>query len=110
MNMKTMNTLLLAGAIALGLTVTANAGEALLSPRAKDNRTIVVPMTGSNPNLVTGTYLGAAGKWEATRAKVGIDSGKAGSLVGGNYAGAALKYPGRLDLKGETACTMACCS
>jgi len=110
MNMKTMNALLLAGALALGLTVTANASEALLSPRAKDNRTKVVPITGTNPNLVTGAYLGAGAKWEAARAKIGADSGKAGGFVGGNYMGAALKYPGRLDVKGETACTMACCS
>ena len=96
---KTMNTtknsLLLAGALALGFTLTlaANAAEQALSPRAKDNLIKRVPGTTADPNLVSGSYLGAAAKPVLDRVKVvpGADSGP--NLVSGDYAGAALKNP-----------------
>ena len=64
--MKMINILLLAGAVALGstLTTTVNADEPLFSPKAaalqRDFRR--VPSTDTSPNLVSGNYLGAGAK------------------------------------------------
>jgi len=96
--MKTMNTLLLAGAVALGftLTTTAKADEPFLSPKAAALRHDFrkVPGTDNSPNLVSGNYLGALAKTEANRARV-VSSGGAPTpnLVSGNYLGAGAKNP-----------------
>lgn len=86
---------MLAGAVALGftLTTTARADEPFLSPKAAslrhDSRT--VPSTGARPNLVSGSYLGAAAKLNRTSAAPGgMDSP---NLVSGNYLGAGAKNP-----------------
>jgi hypothetical protein len=122
MNMK--NSLLMAGALALGLTLTtpANAAETALSPRGKDNLIKRVPGTNKEPNLVSHTYLGAAAKSVLDRVKVvpGTDGGP--NLISGNYAGAALKNPyakragfeiAPLVTKGKKCdadCAKACCT
>ena len=127
--MKTMNTLLLAGAVALGftLTSTAKADEPFLSPKAaalrRDFRT--VPSTGTSPNLVSGNYLGALAKTEANRAKVVSGTGHQPNLVSGNYLGAGAKHPSASSASFEIAplvgkdksgkacaagCTMPCCA
>ncbi len=124
-----MNTLLLAGAMALGftLTTTAMADEPFLSPKAAalrhDFRT--VPGTGTSPNLVSGNYLGAAAKTEFSRAKVVASGTVTPNLVSGNYLGAGAKNPyprtasfGIAPLVGrdksaktcEAGCTMPCCA
>ena len=127
--MKTMNTLLLAGAVALGftLTTTAKADEPFLSPKAAalrhDFRT--VPSTDTSPNLVSGNYLGALAKTEFSRAKVVPSGATTPNLVSGNYLGAGAKNPfpkyasfeiaplvGK-DKSGKTCeagCTMPCCA
>ena len=65
-NMKTINILLLAGAVALGftLTTTAKADEPLFSPKAAALRHDFrrVPSTDASPNLVSGNYLGAGAR------------------------------------------------
>lgn len=95
--MKTMNTLLLAGAVALGftLTTTAKADKPLLSPKAAALRHDFrkVPSTDTNPNLVRSTYLGAAGKWKLNRAKVVPSGTVTPNLVSGKYPGVAGKNP-----------------
>jgi hypothetical protein len=128
--MKTINTLLLAGAVALGftLTPTAKADEPFLSPKAAalrhDFRT--VPSTDTSPSLVSNNYLGAAAKTEANHARVGSSGGMATpNLVSGNYLGAGVKNPYARtasfqgaplianDMSGmvcEAGCTMACCT
>lgn len=95
--MKTMNTLLLAGAVALGFTAVnaAKADEPFLSPRAASLRHDLrkVPGIDTSPNLVSNTYLGAAAKWELNRAKVVPSGTVTPNLVSGNYPGAAAKNP-----------------
>ena len=128
-NMKTMNSLLLAGAVALGftLTTTANAGEPFLSPKAAalrhDFRT--VPSADTSPILVSGSYLGAASRLELNRVKVVPSGTLTPNLVSGNYRGADAKNPstklatfeiGALACNGnqgnslEAGCTMVCCA
>lgn len=93
-----MNSLLLAGAVALGftLTTTVKADEPFLSPKAASLRNDFrkVPSTDNSPNLVSGNYLGALAKTEANRARV-VSSGGATTpnLVSGNYLGAGAKNP-----------------
>lgn len=126
--MKTMKTLLLAGAVALGFTLTAaNAAEPFLSPKAAalrhDFRT--VPSTGTSPNLVSGNYLGALAKTEANRTKVVPGTGNEPNLVSGNYLGAGAKNPdaraasfeiaplvgrNKSSITCEAGCTMPCCA
>lgn len=119
-----MNPLLLAGAVALGftLTTTAKADEPFLSPKAAalrhDFRT--VPSTDTSPNLVSGNYLGAAAKTEFNRVKVVPGGTVTPNLVSGNYLGAGAKnpYPRTASfeiapLVGKTCdvgCTMPCCA
>jgi len=95
--MKTINTLLLASAVALGftLTTTAKADEPFLSPKAAALRHDFrkVPSTDTSPNLVSNNYLGAAAKWELNRAKVVPGGTATPNLVSGNYLGAGLKNP-----------------
>ena len=117
--MKTMNSLLLAGAVALGftLTTTARADEPFLSPKAKANQIHHVSGVDTGPNLVSNNYLGAAAKTEANRARV-VSSGGAATpnLVSGNYLGAGAKNPyprTAKDMSGmvcEAGCTMPCCA
>jgi hypothetical protein len=128
--MKTMNTLLLAGAVALGftLTTTAKADEPFLSPKAAALRHDFrkVPSTDTSPNLVSGNYLGALAKTEANRARV-VSSGGATTpnLVSGNYLGAGAKNPyprtasfeiaplvgkDKSAMTCEAGCTMPCCA
>jgi hypothetical protein len=95
--MKTTTSLLLAGAVALGftLTTTAKADEPFLSPKAAALRHDFrkLPSTDTSPNLVSNNYLGAAAKMEFNRAKV-VPSGTASqNLVSGNYLGAGAKNP-----------------
>jgi len=127
--MKTMNTLLLAGAVALGftLTTTARADEPLLSPKAASLRHDFrkVPSTDTSPNLVSNTYLGAAAKWELNRARVVPSGTGTPNLVSGNYLGAGAKnpYPRAASFEiaplvgkdksakvCEAGCTMPCCA
>jgi hypothetical protein len=93
--MNTKTSLLLASALALGFTLTtaANAAEQALSPRARDNLIKRVPGTNTDPNLVSGSYLGAAAKPILDRVKVVPTTGTDPNLISGNYAGAALKNP-----------------
>ena len=125
--MKTLNSLLLAGAVALGftLTPTARADEPFLSPKAKANQISRVSGGDTSPNLVSGNYLGAATKMEANRAKV-VSSGGATTpnLASGNYLGAGAKNPHwRMSppvsvpfiaksaaTTCEAGCTMPCCA
>jgi len=126
--MKTTTTLLLAGAVALGFTLTtSNAAEPFLSPRAAALRHDFrkVPSTDTGVNLVTSTYLGAAAKWELNRARVVPSGTDTPNLVSGNYPGAAAKNPyyrpGQFEIAPligkdkpgktcEPGCTKACCA
>ncbi len=123
--MKTMNILLLAGAVALGftlITTTAKADEPFLSPKAAALRHDFrkVPSTDTSPNLVSNTYLGAAAKTEFNRLKVVPGGTVTPNLVSGNYAGAASKNPYPTSKRFEIApllekgkagktCEMSCC-
>ena len=94
--MKTNTTLLLAGTLALGFTLTAvKATETAASPRAQqmvnERKTVTIPDT--SPNLVSNLYLGAAAKWELNRPKVVPSETTTPNLVSGNYIGAAVKNP-----------------
>jgi len=93
--MKNINTLLLAGAIALGftLTTTAKADEPFLSPKGKANQIRRVSGVDTSPNLVSNNYLGAAAKTEFNRAKVVPSGTITPNLVSGNYLGAGAKNP-----------------
>ena len=127
--MKTMNTLLLAGAVALGftLTTTAKADEPFLSPKAAalrhDFRKVL--STDTSPNLVSGNYLGALAKTEFNRAKVVPSGTVTPNLVSGNYLGAGAKNPyprtasfeiapfvgkNKSAMTCEAGCTMPCCA
>ena len=98
--MKTINTLILAGTIAVALTTTTKAGEAFLSPRAKANQITRVSGVNTDRNLVSGWYAGAAYKAFNTAPSM-VASGAVPdvNLVSGNYLGAAAKDPTR-DLRG----------
>jgi hypothetical protein len=92
--MKTLNTLLLAGAVTFGFTLANSASaDVLLSPRAKANQSAVAPRSASERNLVSGNYAGAALKAQSLAHSVVTNSGNQPSLVSGNYAGAAVKNP-----------------
>ena len=95
--MKTMNSLLFAGAVALGFTLasTAMAGEIFLSPKAAALRHDFrkVPSAYSGPNLVSNNYLGAAAKTESNRLKVVPSGTVTPNLVSGSYLGAGVKNP-----------------
>jgi len=127
--MKTMNTLLLAGAVALGFTLTTavKADEPFLSPKAAalrhDFRT--APSADTSPNLVSNNYFGAAAKMELNRVKVVASGGVTPNLVSGNYLGTGAKNPyprtatfeiAQLVGKAkpgkacEAGCTMTCCA
>jgi len=92
-----MNTLLLAGAVALGftLTTTVKADEPFLSPKTAalrhDFRT--VPSTDTSAILVLNNYLGAAAKTELNRVKIAPCCTVNPNLVSGNYLGAGVKNP-----------------
>jgi hypothetical protein len=93
--MKTINTLVLSGAVVLGFTLaSANAEEAFFSPRAAQQRHELrtVPSTDSTPNLVSNSYLGAASK-RSDGANLATGGTSTQSLVSGNYQGAAAKNP-----------------
>jgi hypothetical protein len=126
-----MNSLLLAGAVALGftLTTTAKADEPFLSPKAAALRHDFrkVPTTDTSPNLVSGNYLGALAKTEFNRAKVVPGGTVTPNLVSGNFNSAASKAgggslsPQRFEIAPlvgkdksamtcEAGCTMACCA
>ena len=126
--MKTMNTLLLAGAVALGFTLTtATAAEPFLPPKAKANQLSRVSSVDTGPNLVSGNYLGALAKTESNRAKLVPGTGHEPNLVSGNFNSAASKASGGTlsqsrfeiaalvgkDKSGKTCeagCTMPCCA
>ena len=125
--MKTMNTLLLAGAAALGftLTTTAKAAEPFLSPKARASQIGRVSSVATSPNIVSGNYLGTLTKTEANRTKVVPGTGNEPNLVSGNHLGAGAKspYPRTVSFQGtpliakdmpgmfcEAGCTMACCA
>jgi hypothetical protein len=95
--MKTINTLLLASAVALGFTLntTTKADEPFLSPKAASLRHDFrkVPSTDTSPNLVSNNYLGAAAKMEFNRLKVVPSGTVTPNLISGNYAGVAAKNP-----------------
>ena len=93
--MKTINTLILSGAVVLGFTLaSANAEDVFLSPRAAQQRHELrtVPSTDSTPNLVSNSYLGAASK-RSDRANAATIGTSTQNLVNGNYQGAAAKNP-----------------
>jgi hypothetical protein len=98
--MKTINTLLLAGALATSLSLATQArAAAFLSPRAQENQIKYVTGADTSPNLVSANYLGAGAK--AASLQLATVSGNAEtnpSLVSGDYQGAAAKSPNR-DLR-----------
>ena len=95
--MKTMNTLLLAGAVALGFTLTtATAAEPFLSPKAKANQISRVSSMDTSPNLVSGNYLGAGAKNPYARPA----SFEIAPLVGKDKSGKTC----------AAGCTMPCCA
>jgi hypothetical protein len=94
--MKTTTSLLFAGAVALGFTVTtASAADTAASPRFRQtlNEREAVTSTASSPNLVSNTYLGSTAKWGLNVPKVAPSGSVTPNLVSGNYAGAASKHP-----------------
>ena|ERR1043166_5496858 len=93
--MKKNITLLLAGAVALGFTLSTatKADEAFLSPKGKANQIMRSSRADSSPNLVSNSYLGAAAKLELNRSKVVASGTTTPNLVSGNYLGAAVKAP-----------------
>ena len=100
--MKTINNLLLAGAVAVGFAFasSANASEVFLSPRAQANQITHVSGVNTDRNLVSGWYAGAAYKAFNTAPSM-VASGPVAdvNLAGANYLGAAAKSPFR-DLRG----------
>ncbi len=91
--MKTVNTLLFAGAVVAGLML-AQPGRAdqAASPRVRANQTKYVSGTEASPSLVSGDYLGAAAKTSAMfQPRVSGSTDITPSLVSGNYPGAAAK-------------------
>jgi hypothetical protein len=100
--MKTINTLLLAGAVAVSFTFasSARADEAFLSPRAKANQIKRVSGVNTDRNLATGWYAGAAYKaFNTPHSMVASGAVPDVNLAGANYLGAAAKSPHR-DLRG----------
>jgi hypothetical protein len=100
--MKTLKTILLAGAVVACFTLasTAKAGEVFLSPRAQANQMPRVSGINADPNLVSGSYPGAASKARAVFHPMTASGGVEDiNLVSGNYAGAAAKSPDR-ELRG----------
>ncbi len=100
--MKTINTILLAGAVAASFTVAGSvqAGEALLSPRAQANQITRVSGVNADRNLVSGWYAGTGNKASGVFHSM-VASGPVAdiNLVSGDYLGAAAKSPHR-DLRG----------
>jgi len=96
--MKATKTLLLASAVAAAFALSGyvQAGEVVLSPRAKANQILHVSGTTADVNLASGTYLGAGNRAE-TMFHSSVASGpvKDVNLVSGNYLGAAAKIPSR---------------
>lgn len=100
--MKTINTLLLAGAVAVSFTFasTAKAGEVFLSPRAQANQINRVSGTSTDRNLVSGWYAGTGNKANGIfHPMVASGSVPDINLAGANYLGAGAKNPAR-DLRG----------
>ncbi len=94
--MKTNTTLLLAGAVALGFTLTtANGADIAASPRLQQqlNERKTVASTDASPNLVSSVYLGAAAKSERNRPRFVPSNTATPNLVNGNYPGVAAKNP-----------------
>ncbi len=92
--MKTINNLLLAGALTLGVTLATSANaEAFLSPRAQANKIAVTSGGTRDANRVSGNYAGAALKAQSLANPVVTTSEKQPNLVSGNYPGAAGKNP-----------------
>lgn len=93
--MKNLSKILLAAAFAVAITSAnrVSADEPLLSPRAKANQSKPISGGDSGPNLVSGSYLGAAAKSAAIQPKMAAGTGGSPNLVSGNYAGAAAKNP-----------------
>ncbi len=94
--MKTHTTLLLAGAVALGFTLTtANAADIAASPRLQQqlSERKTVASINASPNLVSSVYLGAAAKTEPNRPRFVPSNTATPNLVSGNYPGAAAKNP-----------------
>jgi len=92
---KTNTTLLLAGAVALGFTLTtANGADIAASPRLQQqlNERKTLASTDASPNIVSSVYLGAAAKSEQSRPRF-VPSTTAHNLVSGNYPGVAAKNP-----------------
>jgi hypothetical protein len=127
--MKTMNTLLLAGTVALGFTLatTARGDERFLSPKSaalrQEFRTVQSPETGRN--LVSGNYLGALAKSDSNRGKIVPNGRVTPNLVDGNYPGAGARtsvpkhasfeiapLAGKVkaDNTCQVGCTMSCCA
>ena len=94
--MKTIHTLLLAGAVVTGLAMASQArADVFLSPRAQANQIRTVSGGEAGPNLVNANYLGAGQKAADLLPAVTSGSTASPSLVSGNYLGAAAKNPAR---------------
>lgn len=67
--MKTLNHLLAAAIVTLGVSLSAQAGEPLMSPRAKElaHSLRKVPSAPSDVNLATNRPIGNAKAWELAR-------------------------------------------
>ena len=94
--MKTNTTLLLAGAVALGFTLTsANGADIAASPRLQQqlNERKTSASIDASPNLVSSVYLGAAAKSERNRPRFVPSNTATPNLVNGNYPGVAAKNP-----------------
>ena len=89
--MKTNTTLLLAGAVALGCTLTAaNGADIAASPRLQQQLNERKTLAGT---LVSSVYLGAATKSERNRPGFVLSNTTTPNLVSGNYPGVAAKNP-----------------
>lgn len=63
--MKTLNYLIAAAVLTLGVAVSAQAGDALLSPKAKDlaNSVKKAPVSANEPNLLANRPAGTPRAW-----------------------------------------------
>lgn len=129
--MKTMNTLLLAGAVALAftLTTTARADEPFLSPKAKEQADSLRKVPGTTPDLISRSVMSGSPKAIALAESLRtVPSGTVTpNLVSGNFNSAASKANGgtlpqsrfeiaplvgkdKLGKICEAGCTMPCCA
>jgi len=95
--MKTIQSLLVASAVTIGVTLTtASAADVAASPRFRQtlDKRNAVAHTGTSPNLISNTYAGSAAKWGLTTVPRVVPSGHpTRNLVSGSYVGAGSKHP-----------------